>query len=1079
MALLPKVPRRGEVLQGPQSRVGPGTIQTPYSVVAGLLADAGQQLTDWATARASTEGQNAVTRDENGNLQVRRMSDLTQVGRAYNRAAQQAYLARLSGDIETSAQQLAIEANGNVDAFRSSWEGYTQRTLDGVDPALRGAVTTLLEEVGGQTYRGISVDRYNSDVQKSLDALVAERARLADQILVLASQGGAGTADYESLVARYVDLGDELGNNWAYNRSAETERLTTDRVLAEARGEAIRYDVMQRFPLDPAAGMAYAREEIAKLTDMTPDDQRSLLADIQRGYTATSAAYQVQLDALGDRVDTMVDLLTKNLPYSQEELTQLINDAESLNAPSEAVRLDIAIMHRAVMDQLAAGGDEADLALWQTLANGGNIPMDVLQPFFAERYPGLNFDGLDAAFGTRLYTAIQAAEAATGQRVTLVSGVRSDIEQAQIYANSTVREGYPYPVVYQGVTYFADPNNPVGLAAAPGTSRHQSGQAADIAAGPALDWLHEHAAEFGLSFLSGDAFTADPGHIQLAGDGAAAPSAGITPELLADVRSTLGDDLRLLLDRTDTIYDTTHRVITQDDANLMVGLARAVDDPALTQRVLQAIYRSQGAATVDSVTPAQAEAYAAVLQSTGGGDAVTAAWIAQGVTARQEYLGQLREDNPALEGQVRGLYTLSPIDFSTAEAMGQGLALRQDQLAALQVNQGIPQQPLLQPDEAAQLGAALRAAPLDQAIAVIDQMASVLSPEALTATLGQIVDSAPEIAVAADYYARTGSDEVLRRLLSEQQLARDPSYRAPNVPSSAGTLATQLFGDAFSDLPAHQQRVQSIAWTLFLSMARERGIPADLGNSNAVQLYNRALQMAAGATYQGGVQYGGVTTVNGIVIVVPPGMRARDVEPLVRSITDRDLRALGGAPLSGNGVPVDAADLHNARLVAVGPGVYRVSRGTDEEGQPLFFAAQDGGYWLLDLNALQRRRTTTAQDVIDAAHAAIPDAVAPVAAWIVEQLNAGPSGATGPSGLPAEAPPASAPAAAPPGGTDAVTTHGLQGVPPPPAFEALTFEWVQQYAAATGQQPADAARDLAAFYGKTLDELTAQIRPQM
>ena len=63
-----------------------------------------------------------------------------------------------------------------------------------------------------------------------------------------------------------------------------------------------------------------------------------------------------------------------------------------------------------------------------------------------------------------------------------------------------------------------------GLAAPPGHSRHEYGQAADIPRGPLLDWLHANAGKYGLEFLPGwnqpnnrgTAFDKDQVHIQLA-----------------------------------------------------------------------------------------------------------------------------------------------------------------------------------------------------------------------------------------------------------------------------------------------------------------------------------------------------------------------------------------------------------------------------------------------------------------------------------------------------------------------------------------------------------------------------------
>lgn len=103
---------------------------------------------------------------------------------------------------------------------------------------------------------------------------------------------------------------------------------------------------------------------------------------------------------------------------------------------------------------------------------------------------------VNPVFAERLAAAVAAAEVATG-------------------AKAKVGETYR-PVDVQGVYYDRYKKGQGGLAARPGKSRHQRGNAADLAEGPVLDWLHEHAAEYGLEFLKGHAFEIDSGHIQLA-----------------------------------------------------------------------------------------------------------------------------------------------------------------------------------------------------------------------------------------------------------------------------------------------------------------------------------------------------------------------------------------------------------------------------------------------------------------------------------------------------------------------------------------------------------------------------------
>lgn len=122
---------------------------------------------------------------------------------------------------------------------------------------------------------------------------------------------------------------------------------------------------------------------------------------------------------------------------------------------------------------------------------------------------GVTADGMNPIFVQRLQSAINDAEAATGSKATVTDLYRDPTRQAQYYANYKQR-----PVDYGGRTY--NPQHPGGLAAAPGRSRHQVGQAADISRGPVLDWLHHNANNYGLEFLPGKAFKRDPVHIQLA-----------------------------------------------------------------------------------------------------------------------------------------------------------------------------------------------------------------------------------------------------------------------------------------------------------------------------------------------------------------------------------------------------------------------------------------------------------------------------------------------------------------------------------------------------------------------------------
>ena len=124
-------------------------------------------------------------------------------------------------------------------------------------------------------------------------------------------------------------------------------------------------------------------------------------------------------------------------------------------------------------------------------------------------------EGLNPEFADDLERATKAGEAATGQKASFTSLVRSKEKQAELYYN------YIHGIGGQG------------LAAKPGTSLHERGMAADLAEGSTRDWVRAHAGDYGMELVPGD-----PEHVQLAKSrqaiaGAEAAKAASNKEVIA------------------------------------------------------------------------------------------------------------------------------------------------------------------------------------------------------------------------------------------------------------------------------------------------------------------------------------------------------------------------------------------------------------------------------------------------------------------------------------------------------------------------------------------------------------------
>src|SRR6476620_8275000 len=91
---------------------------------------------------------------------------------------------------------------------------------------------------------------------------------------------------------------------------------------------------------------------------------------------------------------------------------------------------------------------------------------------------GVNADKMDPEFANRLQALIQAAEKATGEKVSIFEGYRDPARSAQLRANYTGSA-----VSYGGKTYQPQAGVKGYKAAGPGKSEHNYGMAVDIRAG--------------------------------------------------------------------------------------------------------------------------------------------------------------------------------------------------------------------------------------------------------------------------------------------------------------------------------------------------------------------------------------------------------------------------------------------------------------------------------------------------------------------------------------------------------------------------------------------------------------------
>lgn len=173
--------------------------------------------------------------------------------------------------------------------------------------------------------------------------------------------------------------------------------------------------------------------------------------------------------------------------------------------------------------------------------------------------PTVIIDGRPVAAGTaRAFESLRAAfQAATGKNLLVTDGLRTYEEQAALYAK------------WKAGT--------ANLAAAPGTSKHETGRALDLrdsgadrgvtfAGNERSNWLRAHAAEFGFT-PSGYTFSpVEPWHYDYTGDpwGGETPAPAPTPSGEALKVGSRGPRVRALQEGLNKVFPAYSKLVVDE-----------------------------------------------------------------------------------------------------------------------------------------------------------------------------------------------------------------------------------------------------------------------------------------------------------------------------------------------------------------------------------------------------------------------------------------------------------------------------------------------------------------------------------
>jgi hypothetical protein len=410
---------------------------------------------------------------------------------------------------------------------------------------------------------------------------------------------------------------------------------------------------------------------------------------------------------------------------------------------------------------------------------------------------------------------------------------------------------------------------------------------------------------------------------------------------------------------------------------------RASGDPRLANHLGNSLRGAYFASSLRGATPGEVEgklAAASAQANQHGADASLAAeftggrkfletmnhalaqdplsWAAQQGVATIQPLQLNGQDNPqAWQGRIRAAaataqhYGIQPHYLTAAEGdqIKQQLAPEADPRSKMSVLQNLT------------AGLGSRAVP---------ELARLGVPQALI-TAGGLLTAGPA-------HARTAFDIVNGQTALTASTKGGDGQSVLRPRDTARSLSTagagRLFGgvtlpqgmpqvlQATAAIPGEAARISNAADAIYAARAPAQGLSGKDAATTGLELFQRAIQEAAGARFEGETQMGGMTQYRGRSVIAPATVAADAFEGVVSHLTAKDLAdasVSGAPPVDAQGKAVASNLIRHTFLVTAGDGRYALSTTDPAAGAITPVKDAKGGIYRLDfqhaLTLLQSR----------------------------------------------------------------------------------------------------------------------------
>lgn len=412
--------------------------------------------------------------------------------------------------------------------------------------------------------------------------------------------------------------------------------------------------------------------------------------------------------------------------------------------------------------------------------------------------------------------------------------------------------------------------------------------------------------------------------------------------------------------RGDAFVDLAAKGFEVDQAELgrfILDAKTAKDGPAVVRRTLETV-RVAGA--IRDMKLADAETMArdmrARLPERPDADRVAAVETAEKMVAATR---TALATDPVSHGETMRIVEVSPplYEAQSPEAMQAAMLDRIDKAETVAAHFGIRPR-YLKAGEAKALDALVRSDP-EKGAAVAAAIVAGAGNRA-SAVLAEFGQSVPLIAGAGAILAGGGDATAAADAIAGA--LKDPSGRAwpvVNAEIRNGGYSAHI-GGALAMQPGDDRRIRETGSNIARKRIAEAGVEPKSDEARAI--FNRALDEAAGAVFDGDVRYGGFSTVgdgwfaDGFRVLVPNTIRADRFGDVLAAIRPADIERDRVRPVNAAGEAFPTAMLAQMRPLAVrtrdGRTGYAFARNDPAGEDPQFVRGSDGEIYVLDVAGL-------------------------------------------------------------------------------------------------------------------------------